>query len=108
MTPRQLATNLGVPTYNTGKPCKNGHTTDRYTSGGMCIGCLKAHQEKVKAARRDVTTQKVQGAMPLYALAKPKFQPLLSQFTTILRYADAKTIEELQAYITMLEGNIAP
>lgn len=31
----------GLVKYNTGKPCKHGHTSDRYTSTGGCIDCLK-------------------------------------------------------------------
>lgn len=32
---------LGFTTYNTGKPCKHGHTAERYTSTGGCVECLK-------------------------------------------------------------------
>lgn len=26
--------------YNTGKPCKHGHLSDRYTFSGACLACL--------------------------------------------------------------------
>lgn len=40
-----------MKTYNTGKPCKNGHTGDRYTSTGGCIECQLAHSAN-QAKRR--------------------------------------------------------
>jgi hypothetical protein len=35
------ATLLGVKFYCTGKPCKYGHLSDRYTKTGMCVDCVK-------------------------------------------------------------------
>lgn len=38
--PERLAAKAaGTRTYSTGKPCKNGHFSDRYTSTGVCIAC---------------------------------------------------------------------
>lgn len=31
----------GLKFYNTGKPCKHGHLSDRYTSTAICIECVK-------------------------------------------------------------------
>lgn len=31
---------LGLRTYNTGKPCKHGHISDRYVGNSGCIECL--------------------------------------------------------------------
>lgn len=38
-TNKQDAIKLGLKTFNTGKPCKFGHFSDRRTQGGMCIEC---------------------------------------------------------------------
>jgi hypothetical protein len=38
---RREAKALGLEKYNTGKPCRNGHLADRYTSGGECLECCK-------------------------------------------------------------------
>jgi hypothetical protein len=38
---RREAILAGLKTYNSGRPCAKGHTSDRYTSCGMCIACLK-------------------------------------------------------------------
>ena len=32
---------LGLKFYNTGKPCKHGHLSDRYTSTSICLECVK-------------------------------------------------------------------
>lgn len=44
MTPRQLARIRGVPQYNTGKVCRSGHTSPRYTSNGVCVACMAANK----------------------------------------------------------------
>jgi hypothetical protein len=31
----------GLKFYNTGKPCKHGHLSDRYTSTAICLECVK-------------------------------------------------------------------
>ena len=40
----------GLPSYFTGKPCKNGHVASRHTAGGNCSIC---HAEWRKANRRE-------------------------------------------------------
>ena len=56
---RREAIALGLKTYNTGKPCKHGHLSDRYVQGA-CIECVKiqttawknSNPEKHKQAMR--------------------------------------------------------
>lgn len=38
---RNEAIQLGLKKYNTGRPCNNGHNSDRYTSTGGCCQCQK-------------------------------------------------------------------
>jgi hypothetical protein len=38
---RREAKAQGLDKYNTGKPCRNGHLSDRYTSSGACLECQK-------------------------------------------------------------------
>jgi 5-methylcytosine-specific restriction endonuclease McrA len=57
---------LGLPTYNSGKPCKSGHVCDRYTSTKSCIECLRAwpvpdEQKARKAARRKLKREAANG-----------------------------------------------
>jgi len=37
---RSEAIKLFLPKYNTGRSCKNGHFSDRYTMTGACMGCI--------------------------------------------------------------------
>jgi hypothetical protein len=73
-----------LKTYFTGKPCKHGHISERYTSTGACLACMDFHvanyqarQKKVskaisRAARKATLTGKRN--VPLYvpALTTPK------------------------------------
>jgi hypothetical protein len=45
---RKDAIALGLKTYNTGKPCKHGHFSDRYVQGA-CIECVRIQTQKWKA-----------------------------------------------------------
>ncbi len=40
MSERQQALDNNETRYNTGKPCKNGHFSDRYTQSGTCVDCV--------------------------------------------------------------------
>ena len=48
------ATRLGVKKYQTGKPCKYGHVSERWTLTGNCCACtiqrVKDRQERFKSA----------------------------------------------------------
>lgn len=43
----------GLKFYCTGKPCKHGHVSDRYTKTGQCIECVKIQSAKWKAENTD-------------------------------------------------------
>jgi len=43
--PRQRALAEGLRFYFTGRPCKRGHVTKRYTYNSQCLGCQKTHQK---------------------------------------------------------------
>lgn len=61
---RTEAKKLGLKTYDTGRPCKNGHSTYRYTQSGTCAGCIAAEHSRSAdpnaAARREARAQLVQ------------------------------------------------
>lgn len=42
MTRRQAAES-GLTKYSTGRPCRNGHTVDRYTVSGACTACTRGY-----------------------------------------------------------------
>ena len=47
---RREAKALGLTTYNTGKPCKHGHLSDRYVNGAQCIECVYIQSKAWKQA----------------------------------------------------------
>lgn len=46
--PRKEAVTLGLSKYWTGKPCKKGHMSPRYTASGACIACIEGYRNKYK------------------------------------------------------------
>jgi len=55
---RQSAIALGKSVYFTGKACKQGHVTQRYTSNGACLECVRlarlAERQAIKKGREQV------------------------------------------------------
>lgn len=51
---RYTAIKRGLDKYNTNKPCKRGHLSDRYTSSGACIRCLRESNGDLKPMDRIV------------------------------------------------------
>lgn len=43
---RKDAASRGLLKYTTGKPCRNGHNTYRYTKTGVCVGCTRLHSQR--------------------------------------------------------------
>jgi hypothetical protein len=56
ITKRQ-AISLGLKRYFTGKPCKQGHVTERYVTKSSCVECLKESRlkriDKIRAKQRE-------------------------------------------------------
>lgn len=52
---KKEAKELGLARYFTGKPCKNGHVSETYTSSGKCCTChfLYCSSEEEKARNRE-------------------------------------------------------
>lgn len=61
---RQDALSLGLATYFTGNPCKNGHVSERYTKHRSCIECLRecAAREESKKWMREHNKKRRQSA----------------------------------------------
>jgi hypothetical protein len=49
---RAQAQAQGLTRYFTGKPCKNGHLAEKYTSNRLCLGCLADRQAESEARRK--------------------------------------------------------
>jgi hypothetical protein len=48
---REEAARRGLRHYWTGRPCRKGHRSDRYTSTGQCIQCAR---EAARAAHQRI------------------------------------------------------
>lgn len=51
LTPRELAHDRGELRYFSGKPCRRGHLTARWTSTGNCIECQTRHVVRANRVR---------------------------------------------------------
>lgn len=58
---RRNAITAGHPKYFTGTPCKNGHTTFRYTVSSMCLGCLHDNAKKTRKRLKDLVIKNSMG-----------------------------------------------
>lgn len=56
---RAQARSDGVSKYKTGKPCRNGHTAERYTHNGMCVECSKEHGQNYELSPDQVAQAKI-------------------------------------------------
>lgn len=65
ITLRKEAIAQGSSQYYTGKPCRNGHTTYRYTTSGTCSACVAAATAK---NREEISL----AAQPLEVRAAPR------------------------------------
>lgn len=56
LDPRQRALISGSNRYNTGKPCAQGHASDRYVRDYRCVACVRmkenSEQRRMRKARR--------------------------------------------------------
>ena len=49
---RQAAIEKGLKRYYTGRPCKKGHKSQRYTLSCSCVQCITEGAEKSRAITR--------------------------------------------------------
>jgi hypothetical protein len=80
------AANAGLTRYSSGKPCRAGHISDRYTSTGNCIACQTSVRKRLNQARignglgwSSITTQ-----------VPPDHVATLRDFVSILRRMDPR------------------
>lgn len=59
---RKQAAADGDKLYYTGKPCRKGHDSMRYTSTGMCFECCRAYNHQFRADALRLQNAKAAGA----------------------------------------------
>jgi 5-methylcytosine-specific restriction endonuclease McrA len=50
---RKQARELGLKRYFTGRSCKNGHVSERYSSGQNCVDCAEVNKRRWRKANPD-------------------------------------------------------
>lgn len=68
------AAEAGAPRFFTGRLCKNGHQSDRYTSGGACVECMMSRGKPsgaVKTKRINLREQARLAGEKFYDSRKP-------------------------------------
>ena len=107
MTTRKDAILMGIPRYNTGKPCKAGHDSDRYTSTGGCMACLVAKQETIRKiareARQHENAQRMNGAMPHQYFIPRQHDNIMKDLASILRTGSPELIDHVAKYLEILK-----
>lgn len=103
MSIRVDAIAAGLLTYNSGRPCKLGHTTDRYASNGMCIACLEISNAARKGA---ITVAKIKRNTALFSqLREHKFMinngnlEMFEQLGEICQYSPSTVVEHLRKVV---------
>ena len=64
---RAKAKELGERFYFTGKPCKHGHISKRYTDKGTCCKCMAVDFEAKKESRLSQMKSNYEAKKPIYA-----------------------------------------
>lgn len=70
---RKEAKSAGLKKYNTGKPCSKGHFSDRYTTTGQCVECLRSWPIENKGARKAIESRYL-GTAKGMASARKKYK----------------------------------
>lgn len=74
---RKEAAAAGLKKYNTGRPCRHGHTADRYVESGACSECLK-NMVSVKYAGGAVARQTIADrTKQIYLFTRPSGLPAI-------------------------------
>lgn len=58
-TSRGAARAAGAPRYKTGRPCKNGHTSERYTDKALCVECNNASSRRYRDSNPGIGSENV-------------------------------------------------
>lgn len=65
---RATAIEAGLDRYSTGKPCKHGHDSPRYTYSGTCVACVAVSTARI---RHGIAEHKAAHVRPFTYLLHP-------------------------------------
>jgi hypothetical protein len=95
-------------TYSSGKPCRRGHDSLRYSSNGMCVECLRLQRvaasnlAKVEKAKRNLALGA--GLRDRNFLVRVADVDLVTKFTEILQFGNATMHDNLRAYVDAIHA----
>jgi len=110
MQNRTDAAAAGLKVFNTGKPCRRGHNSDRYVSNGSCIACLmedqEARRQEVQVGRRKFINAMVNNFHERTFLVRDEHRPLVQKFCEALQYGGDHVYVQLQSIVETFHDQV--
>lgn len=92
--------------YNSGKPCRKGHISDRYSSNGMCIECLRISNEASKGLMK---VARIKRNTALFAtlrehtfMVRECDRSWMAKVADIFQYAKPEVVAQLTSFVDQL------
>ena len=101
MTTRIQAIEAGTTTYTPDRPCKRGHT-ERYTSNGMCVKCLKRHAEAVQAKKIERRNLNDDGFDTITITARSHLFHIIEKFKELMLNGTPEQIKSVENFLTTM------
>lgn len=102
---RQQAIKNGEATFNTGRACRKGHMSDRYSSNGICIQCTKENNTNTRLALQQATTRanliNQHHLVSTKVSVQQKHQQVLEDLTDIM-IEGGQRADELASFILLI------
>ena len=93
MLARSKAISSGFTKYNTGKPCKYGHYSDRYVSTLNCVQCVKEHRKNTQLEINQGRQQLSMGFVEVIVKVKPDNAESIRDFAKIINSNDESLVK---------------
>lgn len=77
---RREAAALQLYTYDTGRPCKHGHPSIRYTVSGVCVGCNRMNARNSKEKFLKQIRQQLRPWKTIHIDVHPESYNMLMEF----------------------------
>lgn len=106
MNIRTAAIAAGKVQYNSGKPCRSGHISDRYCSNGQCIECLRVQNE---ARQGTLRAAKIKRNTALFAhlrehtfMVRECDRETMGQYADILQFSTPDVIAQCKQFLAQI------
>lgn len=85
----------GLTRYFTGKPCANGHFSERLVSSRSCISCAKERLAKYNEKNRDQVLAKKRATQKIYVEKNPE-KIRATRKATVAKHRERRNLEKLE------------